>query len=421
MEFTYEGLVRYGFGFDNPNHTAALICTLLPFVWLLFFSKPLLAKIFGTLLSIVLLLALAFTYSRAGVVVLFVEVGLFVFYFGRNYWKIFATLAGVFIIAILIANGLGRLTFESAMANRLDIWKAGFALYSSNPFGVDLGNSGEIVSAYILPEGIDCRTLINSHLTLLCEMGIFIGFLWILCITYPLLKNCKLKEISKIKFAALVAFFGMMISASLSTVFDWEVLFCPTKFPDSSTLNIAFEWLNLILFIGLLVFLSVGKFSYKTFLNSCGISLAIIAIVFVFGKFCGNAPYIKTIEGDTYATECKEPPRSVVLFDDEYNLKSALQFLRKHNLDEKHFISLRSWQHKEKLPKINPHRFVLFGTTADFIFENKAPRANVLIKPSPYFTPQYKNVVLVYLPKWDENYIKARKRYEELGITVKDF
>ena len=33
MEFTYDGIVRQGFGFYNPNHAAALICALLPFCW----------------------------------------------------------------------------------------------------------------------------------------------------------------------------------------------------------------------------------------------------------------------------------------------------------------------------------------------------------------------------------------------------
>ena len=33
MEFTYDGFVRWGFGFHNPNHAAAAICALLPFVW----------------------------------------------------------------------------------------------------------------------------------------------------------------------------------------------------------------------------------------------------------------------------------------------------------------------------------------------------------------------------------------------------
>ena len=33
MEFTCDGMVRMGYGFYNPNHAAALICALLPFLW----------------------------------------------------------------------------------------------------------------------------------------------------------------------------------------------------------------------------------------------------------------------------------------------------------------------------------------------------------------------------------------------------
>jgi hypothetical protein len=32
MEFTYQGIVRQGFGFYNPNHAAALICAVMPLI-----------------------------------------------------------------------------------------------------------------------------------------------------------------------------------------------------------------------------------------------------------------------------------------------------------------------------------------------------------------------------------------------------
>lgn len=57
MEFTYEGLVRYGFGFYNPNHAAAFICAILPFVWILLFQKACWQKILGSLLSVILIFA----------------------------------------------------------------------------------------------------------------------------------------------------------------------------------------------------------------------------------------------------------------------------------------------------------------------------------------------------------------------------
>ena len=55
MEFTYEGFVRYGFGFYNPNHAAAFICAILPFAWLAFLQKPCWQKILGGLISVILI------------------------------------------------------------------------------------------------------------------------------------------------------------------------------------------------------------------------------------------------------------------------------------------------------------------------------------------------------------------------------
>ena len=37
MEFTYDGMVRQGFGFYNPNHAAAVICAVFPFLWTAWF------------------------------------------------------------------------------------------------------------------------------------------------------------------------------------------------------------------------------------------------------------------------------------------------------------------------------------------------------------------------------------------------
>lgn len=33
MEFTVGDSVRFGFGFANPNHAAAAVCALAPFLW----------------------------------------------------------------------------------------------------------------------------------------------------------------------------------------------------------------------------------------------------------------------------------------------------------------------------------------------------------------------------------------------------
>ena len=90
MEFTYEGLVRYGFGFYNPNHAAAFICAILPFAWIAFLQKAYWQKILGSLLSVILIFALAFTYSRAGVLVFILEALAFASILAKNIGKYIA-------------------------------------------------------------------------------------------------------------------------------------------------------------------------------------------------------------------------------------------------------------------------------------------------------------------------------------------
>jgi len=74
MEYTFNGMIRYGYGFANPNHAAVLICMIIPFLWFWRNSvkknwlKP--AVIF---LELLLYTALIFTYSRTGFFVLIIE------------------------------------------------------------------------------------------------------------------------------------------------------------------------------------------------------------------------------------------------------------------------------------------------------------------------------------------------------------
>ena len=78
MEFTYDGIVRQGFGFYNPNHAAALICALLPFCWagLLRWKHPAARAGFAAV-TLTLTIALALTFSRSGLLIFFVELLLF--------------------------------------------------------------------------------------------------------------------------------------------------------------------------------------------------------------------------------------------------------------------------------------------------------------------------------------------------------
>ena len=72
VDFAVGDIVRWGFGFANPNHAAAAICALFPFCW----GWRGRWRWAGRLIGIVLCAMLAMTYSRTGVVVFAVEAAL---------------------------------------------------------------------------------------------------------------------------------------------------------------------------------------------------------------------------------------------------------------------------------------------------------------------------------------------------------
>lgn len=157
-EFTFDGMIRYGFGFYNPNHAAALICALMPFLWG-WKHLPLL----GWCVSVLLAVPLALTYSRTGILVLAFELTAFLILTkgGNRKWLLCAA-AGI-VIVLASCGVFARFAFDKAITNRIEIWKAGAALFAANPWtGVGLGRSGLLVSTFLL-DGITCRTLVNSH------------------------------------------------------------------------------------------------------------------------------------------------------------------------------------------------------------------------------------------------------------------
>lgn len=415
MEFTYEGLVRYGFGFYNPNHAAAFICAILPFAWLAFLQKAYWQKILGGLLSVILILALAFTYSRAGVLVFILEVLAFAFYFGKKYWKVFFGIGAVLTLSLLISSAVGRFAFDAAASNRIEIWLAGLRLFLGNPLGVGLGNSGGIASAFLLPSDIEIRSLVNSHLTLLCEFGFIVGALWISLIFYTI-KSGYSQMANPLKFAALVSFCGLVVSSAISSVFDWEVLLNPSKFEYITNVNLAALYCLFALFSLLAFYLIYGSFKLKVFSGIFTVCIAAFLPFFVLSRGSVILPAVRETHGDVFVRNCKEPPYSVVIFDDDYNLKSAMAILRELGLSERIYICKNSWQNREKLPRENPKSFILFGKCSDFLNENIAAPC-VLIMPPPHFTTDARNISKIYLQKWNDKYARLRESFPKEKIV----
>ncbi len=408
MEFTYDGLVRCGFGFYNPNHAAALICAILPFTWILFLYEKLWTVVVGGVLSALLFVALSYTYSRSGLLVCALEIVLFIALRGRKYWKLFLILGVVLVIALLFSEGWKRLTFDSSALNRLDIWRAGILLFAANPMGVGLGNSGEIIGAFTLPEGIDCRTLINSHLTLLCEFGFIAGFVWIVLILYALGSGMSSFKRSKFKTAALISFCSLLVSSSLSTVFDWEVLINPSKFEYLTNMNLFCSYIVFFIFCALVVYLSWGRFRSKIFIPI--FAACVFATILstssgrrIFPKVDREKEYIFVRDSDAseYCT---------ALFDDDFDLKSAVGLLKKLGLFDGVRICSASWQSGFGLPRVE--KFILIGSCSEFASGDKGLDF-ILINPPVYFRGRNKNISKIYVPRWDSRYDRIRDNFSE--------
>ena len=229
MDFVVGDLVRQGFGFANPNHAAAAICAAFPFCW----GWRGKWRWAGWLVGVLLCVMLAMTYSRTGFVVLAIEAAML--WRGRR-WNTVLTLSVVLaVLAIAVAWMWPRLALDGAVMNRPKIWLAGLQLFAANPMGVGFGNSGEIATAFMLPDAITVRTLVNSHLTLLAEMGAIVGGAWLAFIALALCVGRAMRR-------TWVAFAGLAVSAFSASVFDWHVLFDFAEKGGYGAVNFALAW-----------------------------------------------------------------------------------------------------------------------------------------------------------------------------------
>ncbi|MBQ6136836.1 MAG: hypothetical protein IJI73_05640 [Kiritimatiellae bacterium] len=157
---------------------------------------------------------------------------------GRR-WNAVPTIWGIILTVCLACVAAWwmwpRLALDGAVMNRPKIWLAGLRLFAVNPLGVGFGTAGEIASAFMLPDGITVRTLVNSHLTLLAEMGAFVGGAWLAFIALALCVGWRMRR-------TWVAFAGLAVSAFSASVFDWHVLFDFKEMGGYGTVNFVLAW-----------------------------------------------------------------------------------------------------------------------------------------------------------------------------------
>ncbi len=371
MEFTYDGLVRHGFGFYNPNHAAALLCAVLPFLW--GWKR---VPVLGWLLSVALTVPLALTYSRTGILVLAFElVAFFVFSRQSSRKAFFALFAALLAVAFLVGVG-ARFTLDRAVLNRPEIWLAGLKLAAVNPLGVGFGHSGELASTFLL-DGIVCRTLVNSHLTLLVEFGLFVGCAWGLFIISALV--CGNRQTS-----AWCAFAGLTLSAFAASVFDWGVLFDFRAFGDLPLLNFALSW------VMFLVYLALGVWILWRRVRRARLAVSVVlALLLTLAPLAFSSPDTPRVRSGSLVKGDADAP--LVLLDGDWTMRAALPFLK-----DGYRIPL------DPKPPFPPAQTVwLFGAMAEYapIF----PSASLVFVSPPEFFDLPPNTKKVYLKKFAES------------------
>lgn len=368
MEFTFDGIVRQGFGFYNPNHAAALICAIFPFLW----GWKKYAWI-GWILTFLLTIPLVMTYSRTGVLVLGFELAAYFILTKTKNWKQIAAIAGGILLILFIGGIFGRFALDKAVTNRPEIWIAGLKLYAANPLGIGLSNSGMIVSNFML-ESIQCRTLVNSHLTLLAEFGMIAGFFWFSFIFYALFTGVK-------KPRTWCAVAGLAISAISASIFDGYLLSDFQNFGELPLLNFVLSWLMLLLFLALTLYLLWGKVNLKRLGFAAG--CAILCVILPFCLWKTDTPKVKS---DIVYSSSDAP---LVLYDEEWNLKSLLPYCK-----DGYQIPLQPG-----LIKINAEKIILFGNAAEYAPE--FPESKITyINPPEFFEP-VANTQKIILPSHD--------------------
>ena len=368
MEFTFDGIVRQGFGFYNPNHAAALICALFPFLW----GWKKYAWI-GWMITFLLTIPLVMTYSRTGVLVLAFELAAYFILSKTKNWKLIAAIVSGILLILIVGGIFGRFALDKAVTNRPEIWLAGLKLYAANPLGVGLSNSGMIVSNFML-ENIQCRTLVNSHLTLLVEFGIIAGFFWLSFISYALFSGVK-------KPRTWCAVAGLAISAISASIFDWDLLSDFQNYGELPFLNFVLSWLMLLLFLALTLYLLWNKMNLKKLYIAAG--CAIFCAILPICLWKSDTPKVKN---DIVYTSSDA---ALVLYDEDWELNSLLPYCKTG-----YQIPLQPG-----LVKIKTEKVILFGNAAEYAPE--FPESKITYVNPPDFFEPVTNTEKIILPQHD--------------------
>ncbi|MFA6716069.1 MAG: O-antigen ligase family protein [Victivallales bacterium] len=334
MEFTYNGLVRYGYGFANPNHAAALITMLLPFLWMLrIYFKRLCLKGIVLAFECLLYTGLIFTYSRTGFFVLLLSALFFwggkCFFIDSIKLKIFSfrklfsikiaipVLLFLFIAALAGGTEASGRYFEwlanpdKSVSNRLIIWRGAVQIIADNPQGVGRGRSGLLFTQLYCPPGnnIVCRTMINSFLTFAVEQGLWmslaLSFFLFTVMFSGLICFVDSRE-NKTRRVVILSWFTVVLAGGLSgimsTCFDLDTCGKLLSLSPATDLNVYMQSVILLIwcllpFLLLIVIFKRGNYRHlmKSGSAAFALSLVIVTLMYFAGRYFEPSPKCKIV------------------------------------------------------------------------------------------------------------------------------
>lgn len=176
-------------GLGNPNITAAVIAMLMIAVWAPSFFRR--WGFWVGLLPFTLLgICLVHTFSRGGLVAAAAGLGVLVLAAKRPWPRERLIAVGLSITVIILATiylqaytryGQGIVSEDRSITNRLAIWKFAPAMMVGAPQGWGWGNAAQAFMQWYQPIETreEYRTLVNSHIVYLVEIGWPLRFLYL--------------------------------------------------------------------------------------------------------------------------------------------------------------------------------------------------------------------------------------------------
>jgi len=188
-EFFFEGVRRLDWGLGNPNKTAAMIAEGMVAVWALAYVRQRLFW-FSAFLFTALGCCLVQTFSRGGLVACCAGLAVLAVFAPRPWPRqnmltvvLSATMIAAYAVSVDAHRRYTQGFFEEdrSVTNRIVLWQAAPAMMADAPWGWGIGNAGRAYMRWYQP--VDrCeryRTLVNSHLTWLVELGWPLRFLYL--------------------------------------------------------------------------------------------------------------------------------------------------------------------------------------------------------------------------------------------------